>query len=111
MVFNTADDLVDQLKVSMISSSSPWIRYSSTGHFAHFKTVLAGFPDAGKLKRLQSYFPDDHTPDLPGAHSHVTKISREFDGTQSEDEWATWEDQWKRVVAPIVERSLRSREG
>lgn len=73
------------------------------------QTVLAGFPDARKLQRLRSYFPDDHTPDLPGAHSHATKESEMRDGFQDEDEWATWEDQWKRIIAPIIERSLRPR--
>jgi hypothetical protein len=71
--------------------------------------VLAGFPDARKLQRLRSYFPEDHTPNLPGAHSHATKTCEIPDGAQDEDEWATWEDQWKRVIAPIIEQSPRSR--
>ncbi|KAG7527547.1 hypothetical protein FFLO_06828 [Filobasidium floriforme] len=84
MVFDTAQDLAEQLI-----------------------SVLVGFPVAKKLDKLRAFFPGDHTPDLPGAHTYNRHEVDDHIDPSATSEWSTWDEEWTRMVAPVI--SDRSR--
>lgn len=63
--------------------------------------MLAGYPTAKKLESLRAFFPDQ-TPDLPGAHNHDQHKGRDVKDRSLSEEWSTWDEQWTRIVGPII---------
>jgi len=62
------------------------------------ESLLTSFPESPRLSSLRESF------------SRTQKSSLPLSGTQ-ESEWGTWEDNWSRVVRPLILRDVGREEG
>ena len=89
-VFETAPQLATQLEVHLIF----FCDILNSHDDSIVKTLLAGFPDSPSLRKLASSL--ERAPATPNPHVSTNH------GSQESQMWCTWEENWGRVMRPLI---------
>jgi beta-1,4-mannosyltransferase len=88
-IFKTAPQLATQLEVHLI-----FFCIILNSHDFVVKTLLAGFPNSPSLRKLASSL--ERAPATPNPHVSTNH------GSQEPQMWCTWEENWGRVMRPLI---------